>query len=141
MDFPVSEFEARTERAQRLMQAAGMDALFLMSEPEVRYFTGFRTLFWQSPTRPWFVVVPANDKPIAVVPEIGGPLMRATWLDDVRTWSSPHADDDGVSLLADALSSYSAIGMMIRLMSSWLYPKNLALVSSPAFGWCTSQAP
>ena len=65
MDFGVSEFEQRTQRAQRLMNDAGLDALFLTSEPEVRYLTGFRTLFWQSPTRPWFVIVPASGKPIA----------------------------------------------------------------------------
>ena len=66
MDFEPAEFEHRTERAQQLMRAQGLDALFLMSEPEVRYFSGFRTLFWQSPTRPWFVIVPSSGKPIAV---------------------------------------------------------------------------
>ena len=42
-------------------------ALLLTTEPEVRYFTGFLTQFWQSPTRPWFLVIPASGKPIAVV--------------------------------------------------------------------------
>jgi len=110
-DFAASEFERRTERAQRAMKAANIDALFVMTEPEVRYFTGFRTLFWQSPTRPWFVVVPASGKPIAAIPEIGAALMRETWIDDIRTWSSPHADDDGVSLLIDTLKGYDRIGV------------------------------
>lgn len=110
-DFPVEEFERRTEAAQAAMRDHGFEALFFMTEPEVRYFTGFRTLFWQSPTRPWFLVVPAKGKPVAVVPEIGGALMRATWLDDVRTWSSPAADDDGISLLAEALSGTRHVGM------------------------------
>lgn len=111
LDFPAAEFESRTEKAQRRMKVAGLDALLLTTEPDVRYFTGFRTLFWQSPTRPWFVIVPANGLPIAVIPEIGAALMRATWIDDVRSWSSPHADDDGVSLLLDALSGYATIGL------------------------------
>ena len=42
MDFAASEFEQRTIRAQTLMHEQGIDALFVMSEPEVRYFTGFR---------------------------------------------------------------------------------------------------
>ncbi|WP_416897216.1 MAG: M24 family metallopeptidase [Minwuia sp.] len=110
-DFPVAEFEQRTARAQAAMHDAGFDALFLTTEAEVRYFTGFRTLFWQSPTRPWFLVVPAEGKPVAVVPEIGGALMHSTWLDDVRTWSSPAADDDGIGLLADVLRDCGCVGM------------------------------
>jgi len=71
--FPVSEFEARTAKAQRLMAEAdpGIDALLFCTEPEVRYFSGFLTPFWQSPTRPWFLIVPREGKPVAVIPGIG----------------------------------------------------------------------
>lgn len=110
-DFPKAEFEARTARAQRAMAAAGVDALFCTTEPEMRYFTGFRTRFWESPTRPWFLVLPATGGPIVVIPEIGAALMAETWVDDIRTWSSPAAEDDGVSLLADALAPFSRIAM------------------------------
>lgn len=78
-------------------------ALLVCTEPEVRYFTGFHTPFWQSPTRPWFVVVPATGKPIAVIPSIGAASMSETWIDDVRTWSSPQPADDGISLLVGCL--------------------------------------
>ncbi|NKB53791.1 MAG: M24 family metallopeptidase [Rhizobiaceae bacterium] len=122
MDFETAEFEQRTIRAQELMHAAGFDALFLMSEPEVRYFTGFRTLFWQSPTRPWFVVVPAKGKPIAIIPAIGEPLMRTTWLDDVRCWSSPDANDDGIALLTSALAEFSTVGVMMGRESQLRMP-------------------
>ncbi|MFT5450007.1 MAG: Xaa-Pro dipeptidase [Gammaproteobacteria bacterium] len=90
--FPDSEFEQRTRRAQGLMAQAGFDALLLTTEPEVRWFTGFHTQFWHSPTRPWFVVVPADGKPIAVIPAIGESGMTQTWIDDVRVWSSPDRD-------------------------------------------------
>lgn len=123
-DFPASEFEARTERAQRAMHDAGFDALFLCTEAEVRYFTGYRTLFWQSPTRPWFLIVPANGKPVAIIPEIGGALMRSSWLDDVRTWSSPAKDDDGVSLLIEALSAYRRVGLPMGRESTLRMPLN-----------------
>ena len=67
--FSPSEFADRTDRAQVLMAEQELAGLLLMREPEVRYFSGFHTLFWQSPTRPWFLFVPATGKPIAVIPE------------------------------------------------------------------------
>ena len=101
--FAPEEFHARTERAQARMAIDGLDGLLLMTEPELYYFSGFNTLFWQSPTRPWFLFVPAEGKPIAVIPEIGAELMRRGWLDDVRTWPAPSPKDDGISLLTELL--------------------------------------
>ncbi len=86
------------------MRESGLGALLFTTEPEIRYFTGFHTAFWQSPTRPWFLVVPVSGRPIAVVPEIGLQLMEQTWIDDIRTWPAPRPTDDGVSLLADTLT-------------------------------------
>jgi Xaa-Pro aminopeptidase len=100
---PVEEYQGRTERAQTLMAAQGLDALLFTSEPDVRYFTGFLTRFWESTTRPWFLIVPAAGKPIAVIPTIGAELMSHTWLEDIRTWSAPCPQDDGVSLLVETL--------------------------------------
>ena len=110
-DFTIDEYERRLERAHRHMRAMDLDALFFTTEAEMSYFTGFRTLFWQSPTRPWFLVLPHGARPIAVIPLIGGALMSATWVEDTRVWSSPHADDDGITLLTDALKGASRIGM------------------------------
>ncbi|MEQ9641087.1 MAG: Xaa-Pro peptidase family protein [Alphaproteobacteria bacterium] len=101
--FAEAELVQRTQRAQALMREAGFDLLLLTTEPEVRYFSGFLTPFWQSPTRPWFLLVPRAGKPVAVIPEIGGACMARTWLDDIRTWPAPRPDDDGVSLLTEAI--------------------------------------
>ena len=103
--FPREEFEQRMSRAQERMRAERLDVLLLTTEPEVRYFTGFLTQFWESPTRPWFLVVPPEGKPIAVIPEIGEAGMAATWIDDVRTWPAPQPADDGVSLLAGTIDA------------------------------------
>lgn len=108
--FAVTEYEARLVRAQRLMRDAGLGALLLTTEPEIRWFSGFLTQFWQSPTRPWFLVVPQRGKPVAVIPAIGAACMGRTWIDDIRTWSSPNPDDDGVSLLAATLREQSPLG-------------------------------
>ncbi len=114
--FPDAEFEARTARAQALMADQGLAGLLLMTEPDVRYFSGFHSLFWQSPTRPWFLFVAADGKPVAVIPEIGAELMRRSWLDDIRTWSAPQPDDDGISLLTDLLAPLAARGAVIGVM-------------------------
>ena len=114
--FSADEFAARTDNAQALMAEAGLSGLLLMTEPEVRYFTGFQTLFWQSPTRPWFVFVPAAGKPIAVIPEIGAALMRQSWIDDIRTWSAPAPDDDGVSLLRELLAPLAGRNQKIGVL-------------------------
>ena len=102
--FPESEFATRTRKAQVLMAEQGLSGLLLTTEPEVRYFSGFQTQFWQSPTRPWFLFVPAEGKPVAVIPEIGAVLMRKTWVQDIRTWHAPAPADDGIGLLIDLLS-------------------------------------
>ena len=102
--FPAAEFRARLGRLQRAMDAAGQDALVLTTPADVFYVTGFLTRFWESPARPWFVVVPLRGDPVAVIPAIGTDLMRRTWVRDIRTWAAPDPVDDGVSLLADTLS-------------------------------------
>ncbi len=106
--FETAEFEARTVKAQRLMTEAGIDTLLFCTEPEVRYFSGFLTPFWQSPTRPWFLVLPREGKPIAVIPAIGADTMARTWVEDIRVWDSPCPEDEGVSLLTDTLREVGA---------------------------------
>ncbi len=124
--FAVREFEQRTARLQTLMQQQQVDAVFLTTEPNVRYFTGFHTQFWHSPTRPWFVIIPLAGKPIAVVPEIGASGMAETWVDDVRTWASPCPEDDGISLVAEVLNSlpstYGRVGATLGIESHLRMP-------------------
>jgi Xaa-Pro aminopeptidase len=102
--FPAEEFKQRTSAAQALMAQHGLAALLLTTEPEIRYYTGFLTRFWESPTRPWFVIIPATGDPIAVIPSIGANLMGQSWITDIRTWAAPDYEDDGIGLLGDALS-------------------------------------
>lgn len=102
--FPESEFMARAASAQAMMAERGLDALLVCTEPEVRYLTGFHTPFWQSPTRPWFVILPAEGRPVAVIPGIGASAMATTWVTDIRTWPAPRPADDGLALLVDTLA-------------------------------------
>lgn len=102
--FAVEEYQRRTRAIQQHMQAQGIRALLLTTEPEFRYFSGFLSQFWESPTRPWFLVIPVHGQPIAVVPEIGAAGLRQTWIDDIRSWPAPRPADDGVSLLVEVLT-------------------------------------
>ncbi len=101
--FNDAEYAERMRRIQHAMGRANVDVLLLTTEPEFRYFSGFFTQFWQSPTRPWFLLIPANGDAVAVIPAIGEVCMRKTRVADIRTWSSPHPTDDGVTLLVDSL--------------------------------------
>lgn len=114
--FEQAEFQARTQKAQALMAQQDLEGLLMMTEPDVRYFSGFHTLFWQSPTRPWFLFIPASGKPIAVIPEIGAALMRQTWIEDIRSWSAPAPQDDGISLLHELLAPLAQRGARLGIL-------------------------
>lgn len=122
--FARDEYEDRVHRAQGLMAQESIEALLFTTEPEFRYFTGFLTQFWQSPTRPWYLVIPARGRPVAVIPEIGEPLMAETWVDDIRTWPAPAPDDDGLSLLAEALDGVQHLGIPMGHETSLRMPLN-----------------
>jgi len=124
--FLQSEFEQRTYLAQAKMSKLKIDTMLLTTEPNVRYFSGFFTQFWLSPTRPWFLLVPLQGKPIAVIPTIGMVGMLDTWIDDVRCWSSPQPDDDGISLLTSTIrelpTRYGRIGVSLGAESHLRMP-------------------
>jgi len=102
--FPEGEFRDRVSRLQAAMVAKGLDVLLLTTAPDIFYFTGFLTRFWESPARPWFLVVPVSGDPVAVIPSIGADVMNRTWLRTCRTWDAPMPKDDGVTLLVETLS-------------------------------------
>ena len=123
--FPEAEFARRLERAQDFMGRATMDALLFTTPEDIRYFSGFLTQFFQSPTRPWFLIVPKAGKPVAVIPTIGEVAMSRTWIEDIRTWSSPHPTDDGISLLAGTLAEFGhRIGLPMGREAALRMPLN-----------------
>jgi Xaa-Pro aminopeptidase len=48
-------------------------------------------------------LIPLDGKPIAVIPTIGVAGMELSWIDDIRSWSSPQPGDDGISLLLSTI--------------------------------------
>jgi len=100
---PPAEFQGRVARLQAEMAAAELDAMLLTTPADIFYVTEFLTRFWESPARPWFVVVPASGAPVAVIPAIGAHLMGSTWIADIRTWPAPRPADEGLGLLGECL--------------------------------------
>ncbi len=111
--FPAAEYRARVKNLQTRMAQDGLDALLMTTPADVFYVTGFLTRFWESPARPWFIIVPAEGDPVAVIPAIGADLMGRTWLQDIITWDAPHPEDDGVSLLVQTLCDLTAVDARI----------------------------
>jgi len=103
--FEVSEYENRLNKIQKLMFESKMDVILLTTQVDIEYYTGFKTQFFQSPTRPWYVLIPVNGKPQAIIPTIGESGMRETWVDDIKTWTSPNPKDDGISILLSSINS------------------------------------
>ena len=114
--FDDAEFAARCTLVQAAMTQADVGALLLTSEAEIRYFTGFMTQFWQSPTRPWFVVIPSSGKPIAIIPSIGIPLMRQCYTENIISWASPAAHDDGITLAVDVIHQHVGKGGRLGML-------------------------
>ena len=104
LGFKIKEFENRLARAHYQMNMCKLDALLITTSYNFRYFSGFDSHFWESPTRPWFLIIPKDNQPIAVVPSIGKSALKQTWIKNIHVWSSPNPDDEGVSLLSGLLN-------------------------------------
>lgn len=113
--FRESEYRDRSSRLQKMMQQNGLDIVLMTTEPDFRYFAGFDTPFWQSPTRPWFLLIPVDQDPVAVIPGIGEQRFSATWVTDIRTWTSPQPDDEGITLLGATIEELSGPNCTIGL--------------------------
>ncbi len=113
--FLEAEYENRLAKIQKLMFDERMDAILLTTQVDIEYYTGFKTQFFESPTRPWFILIPLNDKPKAIIPVIGQSGMQGTWIDDIQTWVSPNPEDEGISLLTNTIKSlmqkYKTLGI------------------------------
>ena len=126
--FKLKEYENRLEKAQSLMHLNQIDILLITTEQFMRYFTGFSTQFWQSPTRPWYLIIPIKGLPKAVIPDIGLSAMQKTWIKEIYTWPSPKPKDDGISLISRVIneipSKFNIIGAELGKEMSLRMPLN-----------------
>ena len=101
--FPKEEYQNRVFKLQEKMQISNIDVILITSPHNFRYFTGFDSYFWESPTRPWFLLISLSEEPVAIIPNIGESALKKTWINKINTWSSPNTDDEGVSILTKTI--------------------------------------
>lgn len=101
-NFEAAEYQARVRRAQHALEKYDLSGFLLCDENNYKYFTGHRTQFFVSRSRPMYVIVPRDYPPIALVAEIESAVIRqSSWLSDVRTWLG--FADDSLPILVDIL--------------------------------------
>ena len=126
--FNTTEFDERLRRARLLMQEKKFEMLLITSPHNFRYFTGLDSYFWESPTRPWFLLLSLNHDPITIVPSIGKTALQKTWIKNVKTWQSPNPNDEGITALQDTIlsiqSNKCSIGCEIGMESQLRMPVN-----------------
>jgi Xaa-Pro dipeptidase len=84
-EFEIAEYERRLENAHRLMRERNIDALFVCTQANFRYFTGHVTHRWLNNFTPLFSVIPRADRPILLVPAIEMGMANASpWIKDAR---------------------------------------------------------
>jgi len=135
--FERHEYASRVKKAQKVLLDRKLQAILISSEADIRYFTGFMTQFWQSPTRPWFVIILPDGPPVAVIPSIGVHLMESCYVSRIHSWSSPDKEDDGISLLLKVLkqnldSEQAKIGLLMGRETSFRAPlKDILSIIAP----------
>lgn len=70
--FPVGEYEARQRRLIAAMERNGLDALILTSDENTFYFSGFRSIVWDSKVSTPGTVVITKDGSMALATSQGG---------------------------------------------------------------------
>ena len=71
MSFPKEEYLKRLDNIHKKLENENIDAIVITSPANFRYFSALDSNFWESPTRPWFLIISKNGKIKALVPYIG----------------------------------------------------------------------
>jgi Xaa-Pro aminopeptidase len=121
--FTAAEFAHRVERAQKLMTEQKLDGMLLSVEQNIEYLSGFISQFpWSSPSRPWYFVIDRDGNGTGIIPEFGETCWRgSSWAETVMTWPSPRPENEGIDLVAKAISGikrkFGRFGMEFGLES------------------------
>ena len=105
-DFPKEEFANRISKIQENLAKENIEAIIITSPSNFRYFSGLDSNFWESPTRPWFLVISQKNPIKAIVPSIGITAIEKTLIKDIEVWQSPNPNDEGVTILKKTIKSF-----------------------------------
>ena len=106
MSFPKEEYLKRLDNIHKKLENENIDAIVITSPANFRYFSGLDSNFWESPTRPWFLIISKNGKIKALVPSIGLSAIESTFINDIEVWQSPNPKDEGTSLLKKIIKTF-----------------------------------
>ena len=111
-EFEITEYERRLERAQRLMTDQKIDALFVCTQANFRYFTGHVTHRWLNNFTPLFALVPRTGFPILLLPAIEIGMAKASpWIKDARPFYG--YVDIGIPEIRDAIHELAPGGGVV----------------------------
>ena len=119
-DFPKEEFTNRISKIQENLDRENIEAIIITSPSNFRYFSGLDSNFWESPTRPWFLVISKKNPIKAIIPSIGITALEKTLIKDIEVWQSPNPYDEGVTLLKKTIKNFpinSKIGFELAFES------------------------
>ena len=106
MSFPKEEYLKRLDNIHEKLENENIDVIVITSPANFRYFSGLDSNFWESPTRPWFLIISKNGKIKALVPSIGLSAIESTFIKDIEVWQSPNPKDEGTSLLKKIIKTF-----------------------------------
>ena len=106
MSFPKEEYLKRLDNIHKKLENENIDAIVITSPANFRYVSGLDSNFWESPTRPWFLIISKNGKIKALVPSIGLSAIESTFIKDIEVWQSPNPKDEGTSLLKKIIKTF-----------------------------------
>ncbi len=106
MSFPKEEYLKRLDNIHEKLENENIDVIVITSPANFRYFSGLDSNFWESPTRPWFLIISKNGKIKALVPSIGLSAIESTFINDIEVWQSPNPKDEGTSLLKKIIKTF-----------------------------------
>ena len=118
--FPKEEFSYRISKIQENLDKENIEAVIITSPSNFRYFSGLDSNFWESPTRPWFLVISKKNPIKAIIPSIGITALEKTLIKDIEVWQSPNPYDEGVTLLKKTIKNFpknSKIGFELAFES------------------------
>lgn len=109
-EFSRSEYLERYHRLQARMQKQGIDAFLLSAKTHLRYFTGFRSPFWDMVADVQLAILPSEDHvaPVLVLPKSYEFTARTSWIDNIQYASLDRAEpfNDVGDLAVSILQGY-----------------------------------
>ena len=127
MDFPLSEYQARVERAGALMAELGFDALLITGDfsasQNYRYFTGHTPRDYQANSaRPHVLLLTREGGAAICVHFFSEAPAREAWVEQIHVYTQPFAHTDALALFRTLGISSGRIGVELGLDQRLMMP-------------------